>query len=71
MDSIHPRPERNKNQFSIHVCTFDMQRAQNYFAALESLAREARCSCDPRVQRVALRLIEMQPANVRDLIGKV
>ena len=42
-----------------------------HFAGLEALAREARSSRDPRVLNVALGVLALQPANVRELLIQV
>ena len=50
--------------------TLDIAAVQRHFAGLEALAREVKISRDPRVLNVALGVLAMQPANVRQLLGR-
>jgi hypothetical protein len=51
----------------IRASGLDVFQARQYFAGLEGLAREARTTRDPRVIRVALAVLAMQPANSQEL----
>jgi hypothetical protein len=67
-----PDPNQNVHQHLRiavrHV--FDMGDARQLFAGLEALAREARTTGNPRVMLDALRVLELQPANVRELLAQ-
>lgn len=69
MDSINHKPRKKQHPIFIHTRTLDVARARRYFAELEALACEARQTRDPRVLVDALRVLTMQPANVRELLG--
>ena len=56
---------------SIKVRSVDAGAIRRYFAGLQSLAREARKSHDPRVLMDALAIMERQPATVRSLLGSI
>jgi hypothetical protein len=49
----------------------DIDRAREYLRGVEGLSREAHTTSDARVLGVALRVLAMHPANVRDLFTKV
>ena len=69
MSTLHDK-RKDRNKFlAVKTRTLDLARTSRYFAALEALAREARETRDPRVQLVALDVLEMQRANVRELLG--
>ena len=55
-------------QKDIRVRYLDVAAARQYFAGLESLAREARVSRDPRVLLAALAVMRRQPATVSGLV---
>ncbi len=61
---------KKHHEFSVAVRTrgLDVVQARQYLAGVESLAREARTTRDPRVLDVALGVLDMQPANVRELL---
>jgi hypothetical protein len=67
-----PRKQQNHNiNLVLKTQSFDVSKVRRYLAGLESMAREARTSGDPRVIGDALKLIALQPANVRELLIQV
>lgn len=60
----------NNQHVTVRRHALDMGRARRLFAGLEKLAREARDSDDPRVLLNALRVLTLQPANVRELLAQ-
>jgi hypothetical protein len=61
------------HDFSVILRThgLDVAQARQYLAGVETLAREARTTCDPRVLLDALSVLSLQPANVRELLSQV
>jgi hypothetical protein len=71
-------PEKSPNHhnnlnFAVAVRTraMNFNSVRRLFAGLEALMREARTTSDPRVLLAALRVLELQPANVRELLAEV
>jgi hypothetical protein len=64
------QPDSNRNLQIAVRRVFDMDDARRLFAGLEALAREARTTGNPRVMLDALRVLELQPANVRELLAQ-
>jgi hypothetical protein len=64
------KPNSNKHLKIAVQRAFDIGRARRLFAEVEALMREARITSDPRVMLDALRVLALQPANVRELIAQ-
>jgi hypothetical protein len=60
---IHREAEAGA-QPEIQVHLIDLEAARRYFAELESLAREARCSRNPRVVLCALKVVAQQRSAI-------
>jgi hypothetical protein len=75
MSSIPEKRPNHHNDLNFAVAV--RTRAMNFnsvrrlFAGLEALMREALASDDPRVVLHALRVLELQPQNVRELLVQV
>jgi hypothetical protein len=75
MDSLqHQRQDHQQNSttgVSGRLRGFDLDRARRLLGEVEAVMREARTSGDPRVILDALRVLSLQPANVRELFSPV
>ena len=61
-----------KKHDSTFCCrTLNITAIRRHFAGLETLAREVQGSRDPRVLDVALGVLDLQPAAVRELLIKI
>jgi hypothetical protein len=63
-------PRSHPNTAAVKPHAFDAAAARRYLAGVESLAREARTSRDPRVLIATLGVLERQHATVRTLLGR-
>ena len=54
---------------NVSLPTFDVDGARQYLAGLESLAREAQASGDPRVTLAALQVLARQGTTVGALLS--
>jgi hypothetical protein len=68
-----PQKRRYHHDFSVILRSYalDVARTHEYLAGVEALAREARTTRDPRVLLDALRVLSLQPVNVRELLRLV